>query len=107
MQQQQDINKYLDDNNAVEIKHIQCVKFHYNIKFISYIVGLKPVYLTQDNQHININESIYKFLGDDIIYNYFDKFKYVHVIYEIKIVNGSWIQTQQIEHFLQMQKNKK
>jgi len=47
------------------------------MKFNNYIVGLKPVYLIQDNQHININESIYKFLGDDIIYNYFEKFKYV------------------------------
>ena len=49
------------------------------------------MYLIQDNQRINI----------------IDKFKSVHVVYEVKILNGSFIQKQQKEQFLQIQENKK
>ena len=88
---QDKINNFMEDNNATEIKKCNCIKLYYTINKINYCVLMRPFYLIQDKYKLNKNESIYKFLDDDIIFNYFLNNRYVHVIYKCKILNMTLI----------------
>jgi hypothetical protein len=67
---------------------------------------MRPFYLIQDKYNLNKNESIYKFLRDDITFNYFLNNRYVHVIYKCKILNMTLINKNKIDLVIKTKKRK-